>query len=129
MPSVTSYEPQTNGYDQLSYPDNYWPVTDRYAESYRSGIASRDNSFANVVASETSMMVPSSGKHLILLRNFEESSAHRSRTAPLDYWGDSESGPSTSTFYTVSARARSSWASLLIPPHRTCNHRTNPVLV
>jgi len=131
VPSVTSYAPQTNGYDQSSYPEHYWPVNGQYAESYRSGVANRDDSFFSTGESEYPTVVPTpgSGKHLILLRNFEGTDAHRSRTAPLDYWGDSESGPSTSTFYTVSARARSSYTTLLTPPHRTCKHRTNPVLV
>ena len=68
-PSVASYPTQTNGYDQLPYPDHYWPVTDGYAESCRSGIVSRDNSFVTTGASEASMAdpTPSSSKHFFLL--------------------------------------------------------------
>ena len=44
--------------------------------------------------------------------NSGESSADQSRTDPFGYWGENQSGPSTSTFYPVSHRVRSS----------LCNH-------
>jgi len=71
VPSVTSYPAQTNGYDQLSYPDHYWSMTGQYGESYRSGVATLGNSFATVRASETSIVdpIPSSSKHFFSLVN------------------------------------------------------------
>ncbi|KAF9645112.1 hypothetical protein BDM02DRAFT_3120722, partial [Thelephora ganbajun] len=80
-PSVTPYSTQTDGYGQPSFPGHYWPIMGQYAQSYHSGIMSRDNSFASAVASEPSMVVPIPS------------------SAPLDYWGGNENGSSTGTFY------------------------------
>ncbi|KAF9650821.1 hypothetical protein BDM02DRAFT_3111671 [Thelephora ganbajun] len=64
VPSVPLYAVQDLSYDQLLYPECYWPITGQYGQSHHSTVAP----------------VPSS--------------------APLNYWGDNESGPSTSAFYT-----------------------------
>ena len=59
-PSAGSYGMQTTGHDYLSYPEHYWPVTGRYAQSSRPGIVSRDDSFASTVTlSEAPTVIPS----------------------------------------------------------------------
>ena len=64
--SVPSYGAQTHSHGEVSFPEYYWPITGQYAQSYHSSIVGQDNSFANTLASETSMVVPtpSSGKQL-----------------------------------------------------------------
>ena len=101
--SATSYAAPAIGYGQSSYGYD-WPVIDHYPHSGFSGWA---GSSAAVVASSTPTAVPtpSSGKGIVSYK-MEESINHQSRTVPFDYWGTSQSGPSTSTFYTVSARVR-----------------------
>ena len=65
VPPATSHVAQTYGYGQPPFPVHYWSATGPQAQSY-SGIVSRDNSFAGMVESEASTVVPtpSGGKHL-----------------------------------------------------------------
>ena len=53
--SATSYGAQTRDQD---HPGHYWPTTDWYAQSYPSGIGSRDNSFASMAVSEAPAVIP-----------------------------------------------------------------------
>ena len=64
--SATSHIARTHGYGQQQFPGYHWPMTGPYDQPYGSGIASRDNFFAETVALEASTVVPapSSGKHL-----------------------------------------------------------------
>ena len=54
----TSYGAQTGGQDHPLYPGHYWPIAGRYAQSYPSGIGSRDNSFASMAVSEAPAVIP-----------------------------------------------------------------------
>ena len=103
---AASYAAPTHGCNQPSYPEHYLSTTGQYAEPHHSGVTNQDNSFVNTMASETSTVIPipSGCKYLFCPYNFGESTAHRSRTDPLNYWGTNQSGPSSSTFYTVSAQ-------------------------
>ena len=104
MDSATSYENPAIGYGQSSYGYD-WPVIDRHSHYPHSAFSSWADSSAAVVASSTPTAVPtpSSGKDIVSYK-MEESINHQSRTVPFDYWGTNQSGPSTSTFYAVSAR-------------------------
>ena len=55
--------------------------------------------------SKVSAAIPtlSNGKHISPLCDFNTWNAHPLRTVPFQYWGESQSGSSTSTFNTVSA--------------------------
>ena len=104
--SASPYTVQTPGYNHLSYPEHYWPMTSQYTQSYHSGIVSRDSSFAGMAASEASVAIPapSSSKCPFLMQDSEELGVHQPQKVPLDCWRADESGSSVNTFYTVSAQ-------------------------
>ena len=124
MAPTTMYTSRTNGYSWPSYDQS---ADYRQAQSYHSDFLSRDGSFADTAASETSTAVhtPSSSEYLL-----EELGAHRSQTVPLNYWEANQSGASTSTSYVVSARVQSSLHSLVdtFPQDVNTSHwpRTDP---
>ena len=106
---ATSYVAQTDGYGQPSYSDQYWPAVGHQVQPHHTGFLSQDGSLADILASETSNVepTPSSGENIFCSETFGKRT-EQSSLVPLDYWGGNQSGPSTSTFYTVSARVRSS---------------------
>ena len=116
--SATSYGAQTHGQDYPSHPGQYWPTTGWYAQSYPSGIVSRDNSFASTAVSEvpTVILTPSSSKCLFSPTRLWGIECSPPRTVPFDCWGANESGPSTPTFYAVRAKA---WSSSHNPVDRS----------
>ena len=57
--SVTPYHAQAQRHWQPSFPEEYWPITNRYTQSHHSGMVNRENAFAGMAAP-----TPSSGKHL-----------------------------------------------------------------
>ena len=61
--------------------------------------------------SRVSAAIPtlSNGKHISPLCDFNTWNAHPLRTVPFQYWGESQSGSSTSTFNAVSAGLFSSF--------------------
>ena len=96
---------QPDGYNQPSSSSYHWPEVGQEAQSYYSGSLSQEYSFPRAMAFEppTVDQTPNSGKGIfsLKLRVLEHLPII---TDPLNYWGESQSGPSTSTFYTVSAR-------------------------
>jgi len=113
LASATSWVAQPDGDGQQSYSGQYWPTADHHAHPHGSWFPSMDDPFASTMGSGAPTVVPgpSSGKNIFALE-LGGTSTDRSRIGPFDYWEGNQSGPSMSTFYTVSARARSS----------LCNH-------
>ena len=78
--SDNSYAVPAQDYGEISFPRHYWPVIGQYAQPYRYGIPSRDNSSASTMASDV-VLAPSSGKCLcycetsrtLALINYEQS--------------------------------------------------------
>jgi len=104
---VASYVAQTDCYGQPSHSDQYWPAVGHQVQPHRTGFLSQDDSLAEMLASETSTMVPapSSGENICCIETFVKRTK-QSSLVPFDYWGENQSGPSTSTFSTVSFRVR-----------------------
>ena len=98
---------QTYGYGQPSHSGHYWPEAGQQTQFYHPGFFNQDYSSDSPVAPEPSVVIPtpSSGKSLVSLgsRVLEYSTI---TTVPFNYWEEIQSGPSTSKFYMVSARAR-----------------------
>lgn len=88
--SVNPYEAQSHSHGEPSFPEYYWPVTGQYTQSRRSEVLSRDNSFANIVASEapTEISAPSSGEYLFFYETLKnrvltDRKQHRSITGEI----------------------------------------------
>ena len=101
---ATSWADQPDGYDQPSSSGYYWPEVGQEARSYYSGSLSQEYCFPGTAESKPPTVNPTfdSGKILFSLQ-LRVSSTYQSLAIPLDYWRDSQSGPSTSMFYMVSA--------------------------
>ena len=72
----------------------------------------------------TAVPTPSHGKHFFALSNFNTRSTHPQWTVPLQYWGDTQSGPPNSIFNSVSLEFVRPFTISLTP----CAHQTSPVL-
>ena len=96
---------QQDGYSQPSSSSYRWPEVGQEAQSYYPGSLSQEYSFPSTMAFEplTVDQTISSGRGLFSLK-LRVLECLPIITDPLNYWGESQSGPSTSTFYTVSAR-------------------------
>ena len=128
--STTPHDTQTHSDGAPSFTEYCWPVTGQHPQSHGSSAASWENSFTSTAASTVPTMVPVPNSSGYFVWNLNESSAHRSRTAPLDYRWNNESGPSTNAFHDMaSIRARSSFGNPINISHRTCKRRINPVPV
>ena len=114
FPESTPCETQTQGYDQWVYPENYWPTTQRYAQpnhatqqyarpDYTTPSYDASADTATLEAPESTPALSNSEPSL-LLRDFEESSAHR----PQIDWEDDQSGQVTDTFCVVGGQTYSS---------------------
>ena len=121
--SASPYTTELNSCGQLAYPSHSWQTIGHQTQTHNSGFQSQDDFFQCTMASESSAVVPtpSSGKDPSAL-DLLGTSTDQSRIGLLNYWGTNQSGSSVGTFYTVSARAQSSYVTILTPFHsRTCN--------
>lgn len=92
--------------DQSLWIDCGWPAV---GQQFQTGQASPLDQWGASFTGNTNdsgvptvVPAPSHGKHFFPLSNFNTPSAHPRWTVPLQYWGDTQSGPSTSTFNLVS---------------------------
>ena len=98
--------------DQSLWNDCGWPTVGQQFQAGQASSLDLDASFAgstNDSVVPTAIPTLSNGKHFVPLFNFNAWNAHPLRTAPFQYWGDDQSGPSTSTFNLVGAGSCSSF--------------------